>query len=70
MRHAMENIFWLATKEVRSMLHEFALLGLVIYSFSLAIYAQSQGTTGELHSAAMASCTSRCRGRCRCSSPG
>jgi ABC-2 type transport system permease protein len=54
MRHALENIFWLATKEVRSMLHDFALLGLVIYSFSLAIYAQSQGTTGELHRAAIA----------------
>ena len=54
MRHALENIFWLTTKEVRSMLHDFALLGLVIYSFSLAIYAQSQGTTGELHSAAIA----------------
>lgn len=54
MRQALENIFWLGTKEVRSMLHDFALLGLVIYSFSLAIYAQSQGTTGELHSAAIA----------------
>ncbi|HEY2617021.1 MAG TPA: ABC transporter permease [Acetobacteraceae bacterium] len=54
MHQALENIFWLATKEVRSMLHDFALLGLVIYSFSLAIYAQSQGTTGELHSAAIA----------------
>ena len=54
MRQAVENIFWLGTKEVRSMLHDFALLGLVIYSFSLAIYAQSQGTTGELHSAAIA----------------
>jgi ABC-2 type transport system permease protein len=54
MRQALLNIFWLATKEVRSMLHDFALLGLVVYSFSLAIYAQSQGTTGELHSAAIA----------------
>jgi ABC-2 type transport system permease protein len=53
-REALSNIFWLATKEVRSMLHDFALLGLVIYSFSLAIYAQSQGTIGELHSAAIA----------------
>jgi ABC-2 type transport system permease protein len=51
---ALENIFWLGTKEVRSMLHDFALLGLVIYSFSLAIYAQSRSTTGELHSAAIA----------------
>jgi ABC-2 type transport system permease protein len=54
MGEALTNIFWLGTKEVRSMLHDFALLGLVIYSFSLAIYAQSQGSTGELHSAAIA----------------
>jgi ABC-2 type transport system permease protein len=54
MREALENIFWLGTKEVRSMLRDFALLGLVVYSFSLAIYAQAQGTTGELHAAAIA----------------
>jgi ABC-2 type transport system permease protein len=51
---ALVNIFWLATKEVRSFLHDFALLGLVIYSFSLAIYAQSQSTSQELHNAAIA----------------
>ena len=54
MRRALANIFWLATKEVRSFLHDFALLGLVIYSFSLAIYAQSQSTSQELHNAAIA----------------
>jgi len=54
MRRALANIFWLGTKEVRSMLHDYALLGLLIYSFSLAIYAQAQGTMGELHSAAIA----------------
>lgn len=54
MRRALANIFWLGTKEVRSMLHDYALLGLLLYSFTLAIYAQSQGTMGELHSAAIA----------------
>lgn len=54
MRRALANIFWLGLKEVRSMLHDAALLGLVIYAFTLAIYAQSQGTTGELHAAAIA----------------
>jgi len=53
-RIALSNIFWLGTKEVRSMLHDYALLGLLIYSFSLAIYAQAQGTMGELRSAAIA----------------
>ena len=54
MRRALANIVWLGLKEVRSMLHDAALLGLVIYAFTLAIYAQSQGTTGELHAAAIA----------------
>jgi ABC-2 type transport system permease protein len=36
------NIFWLGSKEIRSFAHDFVLLGLVIYTFSLAIIAQSQ----------------------------
>ena len=35
---------WLGTKELRSFLHDFVLLGLVVYAFSLAIIAQAQGT--------------------------
>ena len=35
---ALANIFWLGTKELRSFLHDFVLLGLVVYAFSLAIY--------------------------------
>jgi ABC-2 type transport system permease protein len=54
MRRALSNIFWLGTKEVRSMLHDYALLGFLIYSFSLAIYAQAQGNVGEVHAAAIA----------------
>ena len=54
MRESLATIFWLGTKEVRSLLHDFALLGFLIYSFSLAIYAQAQGTTGELRAAAIA----------------
>jgi len=36
------NIFWLGIKELRSFLHDFVLLGLVIYSFSLAIISHAQ----------------------------
>ena len=36
------NIFWLGTKELRSFMHDYVLLGLVIYAFSLAIIAQAQ----------------------------
>ena len=48
------NIFWLGTKEIRSFLRDFVLLGLVIYSFSLAIIAQSQSNAQELHNASIA----------------
>ena len=39
---SLGNIFWLGTKELRSFMRDFVLLGLVIYTFSLAIIAQSQ----------------------------
>ncbi len=31
------NIYWLGVKELRSFLHVYVLLGLVVYSFSLAV---------------------------------
>ena len=48
------NIFWLGTKELRSFLNDFVLLGLVIYSFSLAIIAQSQSSSQEVRNASVA----------------
>ena len=48
------NIFWLGTKELRSFLHDYVLLGLVIYAFSLAIIAQAQGSSQEVHNASIA----------------
>lgn len=54
MRRSLQNIFWLVTKEVRSFLRDFVLLGLVIYTFSLAIYAQARSTSQELYNAAIA----------------
>ena len=38
----LSNIFWLGTKELRSVVHDVVLLALVAYSFSLAIISQSQ----------------------------
>ena len=49
----LSTIFWLATKELRSLLQDWVLLGLVVYSFSLAIIAQAQGNTQELHNASI-----------------
>ena len=51
---AVRNIFWLGTKELRSFLRDFVLLGLVIYSFSLAIIAQAQSSSQEVHNASIA----------------
>ena len=50
----LSTIFWLATKELRSLFQDWVLLGLVVYSFSLAIIAQAQSNAQELHNAAIA----------------
>lgn len=54
MIRSLQNIFWLASKELRSFLHDFVLLGLVVYTFTLAIQAQANSTSQELHNAAIA----------------
>ena len=48
------NIFWLGTKELRSFAHDFVLLALVIYAFSLAVIMQAQSYSQELHNASIA----------------
>src|SRR5271157_1280781 len=50
----LENIFWLGTKELRSFLSDFVLLGFVIYAFSLAVIAQAQRNSQEVHNASVA----------------
>ncbi|MGH7071357.1 MAG: ABC transporter permease [Acetobacteraceae bacterium] len=52
--HSLANIFWLGTKELRSVVRDYVLLGLVIYSFSLAVIAQSQSNSQEVHNASIA----------------
>jgi ABC-2 type transport system permease protein len=49
-----ENIFWLGSKELRSFMRDFVLLGLVVYAFSLAIIAQAQSSSQEVHNASVA----------------
>jgi ABC-2 type transport system permease protein len=51
---ALANIFWLGTKELRSFLRDYVLLGLVVYSFSLAVIAQAQSSSQEVHNASIA----------------
>jgi ABC-2 type transport system permease protein len=50
----LANIYWLGTKELRSFMRDFALLGLVVYAFSLAIVAQAQSSSQEVHNASIA----------------
>jgi ABC-2 type transport system permease protein len=47
------NIFWLGSKELRSFLRDYVLLGLVIYAFSLAIIAQAQSSSQEVNNASV-----------------
>jgi ABC-2 type transport system permease protein len=51
---SLATIFWLSTKELRSFFADWVLLGLVIYSFSLAIIAQAQSNSQELDNASIA----------------
>jgi ABC-2 type transport system permease protein len=50
---SLANIFWLGTKELRAFLRDYVLLGLVIYAFSLAIVAQAQSSSQEVHNASL-----------------
>ncbi|HUI20943.1 MAG TPA: ABC transporter permease [Methylocella sp.] len=52
--HSLANIFWLGTKELRSFVHDYVLVGLIIYAFSIAVYAQAQSSSQELHNGAIA----------------
>ena len=49
----LSNIFWLGTKELRSFFSDWVLLGLVVYSFSLAIISQAQSNSQELYHASI-----------------
>ncbi len=48
------NIFWLGTKELRSFFRDWVLVALVIYTFSLAVIAQAESNSQELHNASIA----------------
>ena len=48
------NIYWLGIKELRSFLHDYVLLGLVIYAFSFAVIMQARSNSQELHNASIA----------------
>ena len=53
-RRSAGTIFWLGTKELRSFLHDYVLIALVIYAFSLAVITSAQSNSQELHNASIA----------------
>jgi ABC-2 type transport system permease protein len=50
----ISNIFWLGTKEIRSFMRDYVLVAFVIYTFSIAVIAQAQSNSQELHNASIA----------------
>jgi ABC-2 type transport system permease protein len=50
----LANIFWLGTKELRSLQRDAVLVVFVVYSFTFAIYTQAKGTSSEVNRASIA----------------
>ncbi len=50
---SVSNIFWLGLKELHSFSHDWVLIGLVIFAFSIAVTAQAQSRAQELYNAAI-----------------
>ena len=47
-------IFWLGTKELRTLIGSIALMGFLIYSFTFSVYQQSQGVPEDVNRASVA----------------
>ena len=51
---SLKNIFWLANKELRSVLSDKVLVVFVLYAFTWTIYSQATGTSNEVNNASIA----------------
>ena len=54
MPQSLQNVFWLALKEFRSLSSDYVMLALLVYTFTFAIIAQGQNTAQEVHNATIA----------------
>lgn len=45
------KIFWLGTKELRSLQRDTVVIALLVFSFTLSVYIRAQGTSAEVHNA-------------------
>jgi ABC-2 type transport system permease protein len=50
----LQSIFWLGTKELRSLQHDLVVVALLIYSFTFSVYTMATGTSSEVHNASIA----------------
>lgn len=50
---SISNIFWLGTKELRSLQRDKVMLVFLIYSFTFAIYSQATGTSSDVNNASV-----------------
>ncbi len=48
------DIFWLGTKELRSVLSDPVMVGLIIFSFSIAVYSQARAISESVNNASVA----------------
>lgn len=48
------NVFWLGTKELRSVLSDVGMVVIIIFSFTLAIYSQATTISGSVNNASVA----------------
>jgi len=48
------NIFWLGTKELRSVFSDVVMVVLIVYSFSLAVYSQARAQSESVNNASVA----------------
>jgi ABC-2 type transport system permease protein len=53
MGRTIANIFWLGTKELRAFSHDYVLVALVIWAFSLSIISIARSNLQELHDASI-----------------
>ena len=50
----LSNIYWLGTKEVRSLLRDFVMLGLIIWAFGPGLMVRATGSTESVNNASVA----------------
>jgi ABC-2 type transport system permease protein len=50
---SLATIFWLGTKELRSLSRDYVLLGLILWAFTFAVFTQAQSNSQELRNASI-----------------